>query len=93
MAALLPAAVVQKHFVWRAAATLLPLLWICSSLNLRWREGHAQDGCRTATADAATVFIYLPRGPRQCPRPRLGQAGAGVERHPFQISAAGHRHE
>jgi hypothetical protein len=37
------------------------LLWICSSLNLRWREGHAQDDCRTATAiAAAAAFIYLP---------------------------------
>ncbi|MEY4299125.1 MAG: hypothetical protein RIR25_361 [Verrucomicrobiota bacterium] len=76
LAALLPAAIVQKHFVWRAAAALLPLLWICSSLNLRWREGHAKDDYRTAiaiaaaalhdnkdvwwAADAATAFIYLP---------------------------------
>jgi len=76
MATLLPAAIEQKHFIWRATAVLLPLLWLCSSLNLRWRQEHAKDDYRTAAgiaaaalrenkevwwaADAATAFLYLP---------------------------------
>ncbi|MEI7864564.1 MAG: hypothetical protein WCI38_04260 [Chthoniobacterales bacterium] len=76
MAAILPAAITQKYFVWRAAAVLLPLLWLYSSLNLRWREEHAKDDYRTAAtiaaaalrdnkevwwaADAAAGFLYLP---------------------------------
>jgi hypothetical protein len=75
LAALLPAALAQKHIIIRAAAVLLPLLWLGSSLNLRWREAHAKDDYRTAAAiaaaalrenkevwwaaDAAAAFIYL----------------------------------
>ena len=75
IAALLPAALAQKHIIVRAAAVLLPLLWLGSSLNLRWREAHAKDDYRTAAAiaaaalrenkevwwaaDAAAAFIYL----------------------------------
>lgn len=75
LAALLPAALAQPSLVIRAAAVMLPLLWLTSSLNLRWREAHAKDDYRTAAAvaaaalrndkevwwaaDAATAFIYL----------------------------------
>jgi len=75
LAALLPAALAQRHILVRAAAVLLPLLWLGSSLNLRWREAHAKDDYRTAAAiaaaalrankevwwaaDAAAAFIYL----------------------------------
>jgi hypothetical protein len=75
LAALLPAAVAQPSIVIRAAAVMLPLLWLASSLNLRWREAHAKDDYRTAAAiaaaalrenkevwwaaDAAAAFIYL----------------------------------
>lgn len=75
IAALLPAALAQRHILFRAAAVLLPLLWLGSSLNLRWREAHAKDDYRTAAAiaaaalrenkevwwaaDAAAAFIYL----------------------------------
>ena len=75
LAALLPAALSQPSLVVRAAAVMLPLLWLTSSLNLRWREAHAKDDYRTAAAiaaaalrdnkevwwaaDAAAAFIYL----------------------------------
>lgn len=75
LAALLPAALAQPSLVFRAAAVMLPLLWLCSSLNLRWREAHAKDDYRNAAniaaaalrdnkevwwvADAATAQIYL----------------------------------
>jgi len=75
LAAILPAALAQKHIIVRAAAVLLPLLWLGSSLNLRWREAHAKDDYRTAAAiaaaalrenkevwwaaDAAAAFIYF----------------------------------
>lgn len=75
LAALLPPAMSQPSVVFRAAAIMLPLLWLCSSLNLRWRGAHAKDDYRTAAritaaalrenkevwwaADAATGFIYL----------------------------------
>jgi len=75
LAALLPAAMARPSFVLRGAAAMLPLLWLSSSLNLRWREAHAKDDYRTAAAvaaaalredkevwwaaDAATAFIYL----------------------------------
>jgi len=75
LAALLPAALAQPHLLFRAAAVMFPLLWLCSSLNLRWREAHAKDDYRTAAAiaaaalrenkevwwaaDAAAAFIYL----------------------------------
>lgn len=59
----------------RVAAVALPVLWLGSSLNLRWQQGYAKDDYRTAAriaaaalrdnkevwwaADAATAFIYL----------------------------------
>ncbi|MFM8460130.1 MAG: hypothetical protein ACKOB0_14550, partial [Chthoniobacterales bacterium] len=74
-AALLPAALAQPSLIIRATAALLPLLWLGSSLNLRWREAHAKDDYRTAAAiaaaalrenkevwwaaDAAAAFIYF----------------------------------
>ena len=75
LAALLNFAWAQKQIVWRAVAVLLPLLWLGSALNLRWREVHAKDDYRTAAgiaaaalaenkevwwaADAAAAYIYL----------------------------------
>jgi hypothetical protein len=75
LAALVPAALAQPSVVFRAAGAVLPLLWLCSSLNLRWREVHAKDDYRAAAgiaaaalrqnkevwwaADAAAAFIYL----------------------------------
>lgn len=59
----------------RVAAVALPVLWLGSSLNLRWQQAYAKDDYRTAAriaaaalrdnkevwwaADAATAFIYL----------------------------------
>jgi len=75
LATLVPAALAQPSLVIRAAGAILPLLWLTSSLNLRWRETHAKDDYRTAAAiaaaalrdnkevwwaaDAAAAFIYL----------------------------------
>ena len=75
LAALLPAALAQPSMIIRAAAVMFPLLWLTSSLNLRWREAHAKDDYRTAAAiaaaalredkevwwaaDAAAAFIYF----------------------------------
>jgi hypothetical protein len=46
----------QKFLLWRAAAVLLPLLWLASSLNLRWNGAHAKDDYRTAAALAAAAL-------------------------------------
>jgi len=75
LSGLLCLAFAQTHLVWRAAAALLPLLWLGSALDLRWRDVHAKDDYRSATAiaaaalaankevwwaaDAATAHIYL----------------------------------
>jgi len=75
LAVVLDKALSDKSIVWRATAVLLPLLWLGSSLNLRWREVHAKDDYRTAAniaaaalaqnkevwwaADAAAAYIYL----------------------------------
>lgn len=75
LASVICAAFAQKQIAWRAAAALLPLLWLGSALDMRWRDVHAKDDYRTATkiaasalaenkevwwaADAATAFIYL----------------------------------
>lgn len=75
LAALLPTALSQWSIAFRAAAVMLPLLWLASSLNLRWREAHGKDDYRTAAAiaaaalrenkevwwaaDAAAAFIYF----------------------------------
>jgi hypothetical protein len=68
-------AIAQPTLLWRTAAALLPLLWLGSSLNLRWQPAHAKDDYRTAAAmaaaalrankevwwaaDAAAAFIYF----------------------------------
>ena len=52
---LLCLAFAQAHLVWRVAAALLPLLWLGSALDLRWRDVHAKDDYRSATAIAAAV--------------------------------------
>jgi hypothetical protein len=75
LATVLNLAIAQKQMIWRAVAVLLPLLWLGSALNLRWRETHAKDDYRTAAAiaaaalrenrevwwaaDAAAAYIYL----------------------------------
>lgn len=75
LAAVLDSALSSKNIMWRAAAVLLPLLWLGSALNLRWRDVHAKDDYRTAAkiaaaslaenkevwwaADAAAAYIYL----------------------------------
>jgi len=46
----------HKKVIWRAVAILLPLLWLGSALNLRWRETHAKDDYRTAAAIAAAAL-------------------------------------
>ena len=75
VAYLLQRAFAQKSIVWRAAAALLPLLWLVSALNYRWQPAHAKDDYRTAAkisaaalaenkevwwaADPAAAYIYL----------------------------------
>ena len=75
LAALAAANLQRPNTLWRAVTILLPLLWLVSSVNLRWRETHAKDDYRTAAAiaaaslqqnkevwwaaDAATGFLYL----------------------------------
>ena len=46
----------HKSVFWRAAATLLPLLWLASSLNFRWQPVHAKDNYRDAAALAAAAL-------------------------------------
>ncbi len=75
LSAVLLLALRSKSILWRAAAVLLPLLWLGSSLNLRWQQRHAKDDYRTAAAiaaqsladnkevwwaaDAAAAYVYL----------------------------------
>lgn len=75
LAAITAANLQRPQTLWRAVTILLPLLWLGSSINLRWRETHAKDDYRAAAAiaraalqenkevwwaaDAATGFIYL----------------------------------
>lgn len=75
LAALLQMALRQKSVFWRAIAVLLPILWMASAFNLRWRPSHAKDDYRTASkvaaaalaanqevwwaADAAAAYVYL----------------------------------
>jgi hypothetical protein len=56
LAALIVAAFARKAVLWRAVAVLLPLLWLASSLNYRWRPAHAKDNYRTAAALAAAAL-------------------------------------
>ena len=75
LATLAAANLQRPQTLWRAVTILLPLLWLGSSINLRWRETHAKDDYRAAAAiartalqenkevwwaaDAATGYIYL----------------------------------
>lgn len=75
LAATIVAAHDSKSLFLRAAAVALPVLWLGSSLNLRWQQAYAKDDYRNAAriaaaalrqnkevwwaADAATAFIYL----------------------------------
>jgi len=56
LAATLHLALEQKSVLWRAVAILLPLLWLGSSLSLRWRPVHAKDDYRAAAAVAAAAL-------------------------------------
>ena len=56
LAAILQFALAQKSVFWRAVAILLPLLWLGSSLSLRWRPVHAKDDYRAAAAIAAAAL-------------------------------------
>lgn len=56
LAALIQTALAQGFIVWRAAAVLLPLLWLGSSLNFRWQPVHAKDDYRAASAIAAAAL-------------------------------------
>lgn len=75
LAAILTQVFEQKSFLWRAAALLLPLLWLTSALNYRWQPSHAKEDYRTAAkiasaalaqgkevwwaADPAAAHVYL----------------------------------
>jgi hypothetical protein len=56
LAAVMQRALEHKSVFWRAAATLLPLLWLASSLNFRWQPVHAKDNYRDAAALAAAAL-------------------------------------
>lgn len=56
LAAILQLALEQKSVFWRTAAILLPMLWLASSLSLRWRPVHAKDDYRAAAALAAAAL-------------------------------------
>ena len=73
--ALIQLALASKSPLWRFSAAALPILWLGSSLNLRWHPMHAKDDYRNAAAiavaalrdnkevwwaaDSATAYIYL----------------------------------
>lgn len=75
MAAVIQLAFAGKSTLWRFSAVALPVLWLGSSLNLRWLPIHAKDDYRDASAiaaaalrenkevwwaaDSATAYIYL----------------------------------
>jgi len=56
IAAVMQRALEGKSMFWRAAAALLPLLWLGSSLNFRWQPAHAKDDYREASAIAAAAL-------------------------------------
>ena len=56
LAATLQLALGGKSVFWRAAAILLPMLWLGSSLSLRWRPVHAKDDYRAAATLAAAAL-------------------------------------
>jgi hypothetical protein len=56
LAAVMQRALEHKSVFWRAAAALLPLLWLASSLNFRWQPVHAKDNYRDAAALAAAAL-------------------------------------
>jgi hypothetical protein len=53
---LIQEALACRFVLWRAAAVLLPLLWLGSSLNFRWQPVHAKDNYREASAIAAAAL-------------------------------------
>lgn len=75
MAAIIQLAFDGKSILWRLSAIALPVLWLGSSLNLRWHPRHAKEDYRYATAlaaaalrenkevwwaaDSSTAYIYL----------------------------------
>jgi hypothetical protein len=56
LASLMQRALEHRSVFWRAAAALLPLLWLASSLNFRWQPVHAKDNYRDAAALAAAAL-------------------------------------
>jgi len=56
VAAILTQAVAQRSVFWRAAALLLPLLWLTSALNYRWQPSHAKEDYRSAAKIAAAAL-------------------------------------
>ncbi len=56
LAAVMTQALQQKNILWRAAAVLLPLLWLSSALSYRWQPSHAKDDYRTAAGIAAAAL-------------------------------------
>ncbi len=75
LAAAMVAALGQKSLLFRAVTIAIPILWLASGLNLRWRQSYAKDDYRAAAAvisaalrqskevwwaaDAAAAFIYF----------------------------------
>ncbi len=75
LAAFIQLAFASRSTLWRFSAVALPVLWLGSSLNLRWHPMHAKEDYRNAAAlaaaamrenkevwwaaDSATAFIYL----------------------------------
>ena len=57
LASLILLALETKTRFWGAVAISLPVLWLGSSLNLRWQEAHAKDDYRTAAAIAAAALV------------------------------------
>lgn len=56
LAAVMNLALAQKSYFWRAWAFLLPVLWLASSLNLRWQPFHAKENYREAAAIATAAL-------------------------------------
>lgn len=56
LAALINLAFSQKSLFWKIIAALLPLLWLGSSLNLRWNPIYAKDDYRSAAAIATSAL-------------------------------------
>lgn len=56
LAAVMNLALARRSFLWRACAIALPVLWLASSLSLRWQPVHAKEDYREAAAIAATAL-------------------------------------